>query len=274
MEPTVLSDTDTQEPSVCVLTLNRPDKLNAFNHQMADELAKAVAIANKDNQVRVIVITGAGRSFCAGADFREGFISLSSHAKVKDDITLDIGGVLNLQLFECDTPIIAAINGAAVGIGATMLIPMDMRIASNQARFAFPFTRRGIVCDGASSWFLPRLVGFSKAQEWLLRGHLFSAEDALAAGFVNHLAEPENLLAETLEIARDIAVNCAPESVSLNKQLLRESLLGHGALQEAPMRAHMMESQMLNRRFTEPDCAEGVSAFLQKRSPQFQNRGD
>lgn len=268
----LLSQPDEKDPSVRIITLNRPDELNAYNGAMHTALLEAIDVADRDNSVRVIVVTGAGRVFCSGADFREGFDSLGKIQPMEGDVQRDAGGVLNLRIFECDTPVIGAVNGSAVGIGSTMLIPMDMRIASNKAKFSMPFARRGIVFDGAASWFLPRLVGFSKAQEWIMRGHLFMADEALAAGFVNQLVEPEDVLPTALEIARDIAQNCAPESVAINKQLLRASMLGHGTLDAGPMAAHIAESRHLNRRFTEEDCQEGVRAFLEKRAPQFKDR--
>lgn len=271
----VLSAPDAQDPSVRIITLNRPDVMNAFNGELFEALLDAIDAADIDPAVRVIIVTGAGRVFCAGADFREGFTSeidgggLNAYGGEIDGVQRDTGGVLNLRIFACDTPIIGAVNGSAVGVGATMLLPMDMRIASNMAKFSIPFARRGIVFDGCGSWFLPRLVGFAKAQEWVLRGHLFPAQEALDAGLINQLVEPEDVLSTALDIARDIAQNCAPQSVAINKQLLRASMLGHGTLDHGPMQAHMMESRNLNQRFLDPDCQEGVTAFLEKRAPKF-----
>jgi len=170
--------------------------------------------------------------------------------------------------------ITGAINGAAVGIGATMLCPMDMRVASKKAKFAFPFARRGIVCDGAASWFLPRLVGFAKANEWILRANILTADELHAAGFLSDICEPEEVLPRSLDIARDIAINCSPTSTANNKRLLRASLLGGGALEDGPFKMHMMESKMLNKAFVGPDCAEGVQSFLEKRPPEFKDRQD
>lgn len=259
----------TNEGAVRLLTLNRPLKLNAYNVATHKALLSAINEADNDPSVRVIVVTGAGKVFCAGADFEEGFDSFAKTNAVDmiDGVKRDLGGVLNLRIYECDTPIIAAINGSAVGIGATMTIPMDIRIASNTAKFAFPFARRGIVFDGAASYFLPRLVGFAKAYEWILKGDIFSAEDALAGGFVSELTEPDNVLPRALKLARDIAQNCSPTSAAYNKQLLRASMAGNG-----PMAAHQMESKMLAEAFTSPDCAEGVKAFLEKRAPKFNDR--
>lgn len=257
------------EGAVRLLTLNRPEKLNAYNVALHSALLAAIDEADNDPSVRVIVVTGAGRVFCAGADFEEGLNSFAETDAVDmiDGVKRDLGGVLNLRTHECDTPIIAAINGSAVGIGATMTIPMDIRIASNKAKFAFPFARRGIVFDGAASYFLPRLVGFAKAYEWILKGDIFTAEEALAGGFMTELVDPENVLPRAMELAQDIAQNCSPESAANNKKLLRESMAGNG-----PMAAHALESKMLDKAFVSPDCAEGVKAFLEKRAPNFEDR--
>ena len=230
--------------------------------------------ADADPSVRVIVITGAGRAFCAGADISGGFASagVDKVPEMHEGEMRDAGGILNLAVFECDTPIIAAVNGAAVGIGATMLCPMDIRIGSNRAKYAFPFARRGIACDGAASWFLPRLVGFAKANEWILKAGFIRADELQQAGFFSEICEPEEVLPRALELARDIAVNCSPTSTANNKRLLRASMLGGGTLGDAPFELHMMESKMLNKAFVSPDCAEGVKSFLEKRAPQFKDR--
>jgi len=256
--------------AVRLLTLNRPEKLNAYNVATHTALLYAIDEADNDPKVRVIVVTGAGKVFCAGADFEEGFVSFAETDEVDmiDGVKRDLGGVLNIRMHECDTPIIAAINGSAVGIGATMLINMDIRIASNKAKFSFPFARRGIVFDGAASYFLPRLVGFSKASEWILKGDLFPASEAMAGGFLTETVEPEDVLPRAMEVAQDIAQNCSPTSTANNKRLLRESMAGNG-----PMAAHSLESQMLAKAFVSHDCAEGVKAFLEKRAPEFNDRG-
>ena len=259
----------TNKGAVRLLTLNRPEKLNAYNVALHSALLAAIDAADNDPAVRVIVVTGAGRVFCAGADFEAGFNSFADTDAVDmiDGVKRDLGGVLNLRIHACDTPVIAAINGSAVGIGATMTIPMDIRIASNKAKFSFPFARRGIVFDGAASYFLPRLVGFAKATEWILKADLFSAQDALDGGFMTELTEPEDVLPRALELAQDIAQNCSPESVAKNKRLLRASMSGNG-----PMAAHTLESKMLAEAFVSHDCAEGVQAFLEKRVPEFNDR--
>ena len=272
----VLVTRDDQTPSVMLLTLNRPEAMNSYNMALHDEMLEAIQQGDADPSVRVMVLTGAGRAFCAGADISEGFGSsgVDSVPVTHEGIIRDAGGILNLAVFECDTPIIAAVNGAAVGIGATMLCPMDIRIGSNKAKYAFPFARRGIVFDGAASWFLPRLVGFAKASEWILKASFIPAEELQQAGFFSEICDPEEVLPRALELARDIAVNCSPTSTANNKRLLRASMLGHGTLDDAPFGQHMMESEMLNKAFVGPDCAEGVQSFLEKRPPEFKDRQD
>lgn len=272
----VLKTRDEQTPSVLLLTLNRPEAMNSYNMALHNEMVDAVKEADADPSVRVIVMTGAGRAFCAGADISEGFGSsgVDKVPEMHEGEMRDAGGILNLTVFECDTPIIAAVNGAAVGIGATMLCPMDIRIGSNKAKYAFPFARRGIVFDGAASWFLPRLVGFAKASEWILKGGFIPAEELKQAGFFSEIHAPEEVLPRALELARDIAINCSPTSTANNKRLLRASMLGGGTLESAPFDLHMMESHMLNKAFVSPDCAEGVQSFLEKRAPRFKDRDD
>jgi len=270
----VLVTRDDQTPSVTLLTLNRPEAMNSYNMALHEAMLSAIQAADADPSVRVIVMTGAGRAFCAGADISEGFSSagVDSVPEMHEGEMRDAGGILNLAVFECDTPIIAAVNGAAVGIGATMLCPMDIRIGSNRAKYAFPFARRGIACDGAASWFLPRLVGFAKANEWILKASFIPADELQRAGFFSEICDPEDVLPRTLELARDIAINCSPTSTANNKRLLRASMLGGGTLGDAPFTLHMMESKMLNKAFVSPDCAEGVQSFLEKRAPQFKDR--
>lgn len=262
------------EGAVRVLTLNRPEKMNAYNIAMHSELNDAIKDAGKDAVVRAIVVTGAGRAFCAGADISNGFsgAGLSDGPEIVDGIARDYGGVLALTIFECDTPIIAAINGVAVGVGATMTLPMDIKVASNKMKMGFPFARRGIVFDAASSWFLPRVTGWAKAQELIVRGNIFGADAAHEYGLVSELVEPENVLARAMEIAQDIAQNCSPTSMANNKRLLRGSMLNSNGWGGGPMGAHMAESDMLSKAFVSEDCAEGVKSFLEKRPPHFPNR--
>lgn len=261
---------DTETDSVAILRLNRPDAMNSFNIQMCEELIEAYRQLDDDNSVRVIVVTGAGRAFCAGADISQGFGTVAG-ATIHEGVARDRGGELVLSMFECKTPIIAAVNGHAVGIGATMLLPMDLRIASSKAKFAFPFARRGIMFDGASSWFLPRLVGFAKTQEWILKGDILKADDLYRAGLVSEVKEPDDVLAYSLDVARDIAKNCSPTSTIHNKRLLKASMLGFGAMEDAPFKAHMEESALLERAFLSEDCREGVMSFFEKRNPNFKD---
>lgn len=265
MSPEVTTNRD---GAIEVITLNRPEKMNAFNTALFGKLMDAVSAANKDPDVRVMVITGSGRAFCAGADIEGGFggAGLTEGPEFIDGIMRDYGGRLVLRLWDCDTPIIAAVNGTAVGIGATMLLPMDIKIAAKGAKMGMPFSRRGIAFDGASSWFLPRIVGVSRAQHWIATGEIFRSEDALAAGMISEICEPADVLPRAMEIARDMAVNCSPQSMALNKQLLRSSLVGDT---DGPFKAHMAESEILMTRFASDDCREGVASFFEKRTPKF-----
>lgn len=257
--------------SVCKLTLNRPEKMNAYSFGLHEALLKAIDETDRDPNVRAIVVTGAGRAFCAGADISNGFggSGLTEDLPVKDGILRDSGGVLNMRIFESDTPIIAAVNGAAVGIGATMLLPMDIKIVSEKAKFAFPFARRGIVFDGAASFFLPRVVGLSRAQEWVLRGAYITPQEALAAGMISQVVPQGTALERAMEIATDIAENVSPTSAAYNKQLIRASMTEGGKYNTETMNAHMRESAMLQEAFVSEDCLEGVNSFLEKRAPKF-----
>lgn len=265
------------EPSgaIATITLNRPDKMNAYNYALHSELLDAIKRGDADNNIRVMVITGAGKAFCAGADLDLGFSEgdFVNEDDVVDGISRDIGGILNIATFASDTPIIAAINGHAIGIGATMLLPMDIKIASRKSKFAFPFGRRGIVYDGAASFFLPRVVGMAKAQEWILKGDIILADEALSAGLVSEVVEPDQVLTRAMALAKDIAENISPESAARNKQLLRASIYGDSRYDTPAMSAHMLESQFLNEAFSGPDCLEGVKSFMEKRPPKFKNRG-
>lgn len=254
---------------VLTLTLYRPEKMNAMTRAMRRELCEAIDRADADDAVRAIVVTGAGRAFCAGFDLSEGASAFSGapDPDVADEPGRDGGGVLALRLFACTKPLIAAVNGAAVGIGASMLLPMDVRIAASDARFGFVFARRGIVPDACASWFLPRVVGISKALEWSLGGHVFDAAEAAAGGLVSAVCEPGDLLARAQALARGIAENAAPVSVALTRQLMWR-MLGEGH----PMAAHRLESTALAARGASADTAEGVASFRQKRPARFPDR--
>ena len=250
--------------AVCTITLHRPDRLNAFTVGMARELVDAFGRADADDEVRAVVVTGAGRAFCAGADLGRGGATFDypDGAAHRDE-----GGRVSLRIFESLKPVIAAFNGPAVGIGITMMLPADVRLASTEARFGFVFARRGIVMEAASSWFLPRLVGISRALEWAVTGRVFGADEALAAGLVRSVHEPAELLPAAYALAREIADNTAPVSVALNRQMLWRML---GAAD--PMAAHRVDSRAMHSRGMSADAREGVTSFLEKRPAQFPER--
>jgi enoyl-CoA hydratase/carnithine racemase len=251
---------------VATITLNRPDKLNAFTPTMALELIAALDVVDADDAVRAVVVTGAGRGFCAGADLSGGGDTFS-YAEGDEAAHRDGGGLVTLRIFECLKPVIGAINGPSVGIGTTMQLPMDMRLASTEARFGFVFSRRGIVPEAASSWFLPRVVGISRALEWCETGRIFGADEALAGGLVRSVHEPGDLLPAAYALAAEIAENAAPVSVALTRQMLWRMA---GA--DHPMEAHKVDSRGIAVRGASPDAIEGVMAFLEKRPANFPMR--
>lgn len=251
------------DAGILTLTLNRPDRMNAFNADMRRELIEAFDAADADDEVRVIIVTGAGKAFCAGADLESGGDTFNRHKRSNQDLR-DGGGTVSLRIFECTKPVIGAFNGAAVGVGATMTLPMDIRLASTKARFGFVFARRGITMEACSSWFLPRLVGVQQAAEWVHTGRVFDAEEALRGGLVRSLHEPEELLPAARELAREIADNTSAMSALLNRQMMWRML---GA--DHPMEAHIVDSRAIAFMGESPDAAEGVRSFLEKRSPKF-----
>ncbi|HEY0574245.1 MAG TPA: crotonase/enoyl-CoA hydratase family protein [Pseudonocardia sp.] len=253
-----------RDGSVLLVRLNRPDRLNAFNLDMHHELVRLYDEADADNDVRVIVVTGNGRAFCAGADLAAAGDTFNY---ADDPNHRDVGGELNLRTYACTKPVIAAINGPAVGVGATMTLPMDIRLASETARIGFVFARRGIVADGCASWFLPKVVGISRALEWTLTGRVFDAKEALDAGLVRSVHPPEELLPAALELAREIAENTSAISVTLNRQLMWRML---GA--DHPMEANQVESRALRAVGSGPDAQEGIGSFLAKRAPKYPGR--
>lgn len=245
---------------VLVVTLDRPDRLNAATDQMVEELLAACDEADADEAVRAVVLTGRGRAFCAGADLAAG----SATFEYAEDVEhRDNGGVLALRLHALRRPLVAAVNGAAVGMGATMILPADVRLASTTARFAFPFTQRGIVPESCSSWFLPRIVGIGTALEWMYTGEMISADQALGAGLLRSTYAPEDLMPRALELAHRFA-SAAPASVVLARRLLWD-----GLATSHPLLAHEAESRALQLRGRSADAREGVAAFLEKREPQF-----
>jgi len=255
---------------IATITLNRPDKLNAFTGVMMKELIAAFDQADADDDVRVVIVTGAGRGFCAGADlsaggdtFNDGSLSTDAATKFRRDG----GGTVTLRIFAMHKPVIGAINGPAVGIGATMTLPMDFRLASDAAKMGFVFTRRGIVPEACSSWFLPRLVGIAQAQEWVMTGRVFGAQEALDGGLVRSVHPAGELLDAARTLAKEIIDNTAPVSVALARQMMWRML---GALH--PMEAHRVDSRGIQIRGRSNDVKEGVMSFLEKRPAQFVDR--
>jgi len=257
------------EDGILTITLNRPYALNSFTNDMMLEMIDACDRADADDSVRAIIVTGAGLGFCAGADLSLGgatFDSSKRDDRKKDGVNRDGGGRLTLRLYELTKPIIAAVNGAAVGVGVTMTLAMDIRIASTAAKFGFVFARRGIVPEACSSYFLPRVVGISKALEWCYSGRVFPAQEALDGGLLRSLHEPEDLLSAARAIAEDIRDNTAPVSVALTRHMMWKML---GA--DHPMEAHKIDSRGIHYRGRSEDSKEGVMAFLEKRDAQFPN---
>jgi enoyl-CoA hydratase/carnithine racemase len=253
--------------AVCTITLDRPARLNAFTTTMMRELIEAFDQTDADDAVRAVIVTGAGRAFCAGADLGGGGRTFD-YGEARDPAAIrDGGGQVTLRIFESKKPVIAAVNGPAVGVGVTMTLPMDIRIASSDARFGFVFARRGIVPEAASSWFLPRLVGVSQAAEWCFTGRVFPADEALAGRLVSRVVPPDALLDTARGLAREIADNTSAVSVAVTRALLWRML---GA--DHPMEAHKVDSRLIHQLGRSPDAAEGVSAFLEKRPAHFPMR--
>ncbi|MEA2209565.1 MAG: hypothetical protein QOF54_2042 [Solirubrobacteraceae bacterium] len=261
---------------ILTITLNRPERLNAWTATMGRELIEAFDQADSDDAVRAIVVTGAGRGFCAGADLAAGGETFDYAARAQEASLLtpgaggvprDNGGQFTLRIFASTKPVIGAINGPAVGVGATMTLPMDVRLAADDARIGFVFARRGIVPEACSSWFLPRVVGISRAIEWVSTGRVFSAQEGLDAGLLRSLHSAEELLPAARALAREIAENTAPVSVALARQMMWRML---GA--EHPMVAHRADSRGMLARGQSADAAEGITAFLEKRPASFPDR--
>lgn len=277
---TILTDVD---DGVLTITLNRPDRLNAFTPQMMNELIAAFDEADADDEVRAVIMTGAGRAYCAGADLGAGGATfdyakrpdrLQQGSPIREDGSVDYshpgvrdgGGRLTLRIFNCRKPVIGAINGPAVGIGVTMTLPFDFRLASETAKFGFVFSRRGIVPEAASSWFLPRLVGISQALDWCYSGRVFDAAEALKGGLVRSLHAPEDLLAAARTLAWQLTAQSAPVSIALTRQMMWRMM---GA--EHPMIAHRLDSRAIWSRGQSDDAREGVQSFLEKREASFPN---
>ena len=262
---------------VLTITLNRPERLNAYTGQMQTDLIEAFDKAGKDDDIRVIIVTGAGRGFCAGADLGAGGNTFNREVRnnkgetegIKDDPEWmrDGGGRTTLAIFDCPKPVIAAFNGPAVGVGVTMTLPMDIRIASEEAKFGFVFARRGLVPEAASSWFLPRVVGINKALEWTFSGRVFSPEEAKEGGLIRSIHPADKLLEEANKIAQEIVENTSAVSVAMTRQMLWKLL---GA--DHPMEAHKVDSRAIYELGQGGDAKEGVESFLEKRPPEFPSK--
>ena len=268
------------EDQVLLLTMNRPERLNAFNSQMQREFLEALDHADTDDEIRVVIVTGEGRGFCAGADLSNGAETFDYDNQVEEAKAdrasnegrqegsnawlRDGGGLLSLRIYEFNKPIIAAINGPAVGVGVTMTLPMDIRIASTQARIGFVFSRRGIVPEACSSYFLPRVVGVSKALEWAYSGKVFDADEALSGGLIRSVHQPEDLLPTARAIASEIAENTSAISVTMIRHMMWRML---GA--DHPMEAHKVDSRGIFHLGRGADAREGVVSFLEKRPANF-----
>lgn len=267
---TILYDVTDQ---IATITINRPEKMNALNGTMIKELMDAFERNDADDNVRAVVVTGAGdRAFCAGADLtpedgKKPFASEEPVDDYSDPRVRDGGGLLTLRMYQSLKPVIGAINGAAVGVGATMLLPMDIRLASETARVGYVFARRGIAPDGAASWFLPNIVGRAQALEWCMTGRVFDAEEALRGGLVRSLHKPEELLDAAYTLAREIVDNTAPVSVAVTRQMLWQL-----PAEDHPMEAHKIDSRIIYRRAKSEDAKEGIASFLEKRKPEYPDK--
>ena len=255
------------EDGILTITLNRPDKLNAFTGVMLKEIIDAMDRADADDEVRAVIFTGAGRGFCAGADLSRGAATFDMAKRDGEgpiEQWRDGGGLVSLRLYESKKPLIAAVNGPAAGVGVTMQLPMDIRIASTEARFGLVFTRRGVVMEACSSWFLPRIVGISQAMEWVMSGRVFPAEEALKGGLVSRVVAPDDLLPTARAVAREIADNTSAVSVALCRHMMWKML---GA--DHPMEAHKIDSRGIREMGRLPDAYEGVQSFLEKRPGNY-----
>lgn len=269
---------------IAIITLNRPDKLNAFSIRMKNEMCSAFDLADADDDVRAVVVTGAGDAYCAGADLSAGAATFDysetsewqqGGSFIRDDGSIDYdhpsaqdsGGQLTMRIFRCLKPVIAASNGAAVGIGATMQLAMDARVAATSARYGFVFSRRGVIAEAASSWFLPRLVGIDTALDWCLSGRLVAAEEALSKGLVRSVHAREDVLPAAIELAHMLTAQGAPVSIALIRQMLWR-MLGAGS----PIDAHRLDSRLMVDRGRASDAREGVASFLERRPALFTDR--
>ena len=256
-----------KEGNIFIIRLNRPEKLNAFTRAMQDELIKVFDYTDENDDIKAVIITGSGKAFCAGADLVEGANTFNygeQGNKLSNQDHRDGGGMVVLRIYESKKPVIGAINGDAVGVGVTMTLPMDIRIASDKARFGFVFSRRGAVPEACSSWFLPRIVGISKALDWCFSGKVFSAKEALKHSLVSEVIEEDNLIKRALEIGNTYISKTSSVSVSLSRQMLWRML---GA--NHPQEAHLVDSLAMEKMGKSSDIKEGILSFLEKREPKF-----
>ena len=257
--------------SVAILKLNRPKKLNAFNMQMLDDMLDAIDEINTNDNIKSLVITGEGRAFCAGADLSLGEKTFNKNFDTREefnsDFRRDAGGILNLKIYNSLKPVIAASNGDAVGVGATMQLPADIRIASKKSRYGFVFAKRGIVPDGCASWFLPKIVGISSALELCYSGKIIDATEAYRIGLVNYLVEDDQLISKTIEISDMFCDSSAPVSMAMTRHMLWSL-----SADDSPENAHVIESKLIDSRGLSDDAKEGVMSFLEKRRANFKNK--
>lgn len=253
-----------KDGAIFTITLNRPERMNAFTYKMHEELIAAFDEADADDEVRAVIMTGEGKAYCAGADLEGGGKIFDSSGRETVQEHRDSGGLVTLRIFECKKLVIAAINGAAVGVGITMCLPADIRLASDKAKFGFVFCRRGLVPEACSSWFLPRIAGISKAMEWVATGRIFLADEALASGLVSEVLPPEKLLERAREIALESAENTSGVAVAMARHLLWRMM---GA--DHPMEAHKLDSKCIAYMGQNADVKEGVTSFLEKRAPKY-----
>ena len=264
----ILNEVDT----VAILKLNRPNKLNAFNMQMFEDMLNAIDFVNTNDNLSSLVLTGSGKAFCAGADLSMGEKTFDKNfdtrADFKSDYRRDAGGILTLKIYNSLKPVIAACNGDAVGVGATMQLAADIRLAAKKSRFGFVFAKRGIVPDGCASWFLPKIVGISKALELCYSGDLIDAEEAYKIGLVNYLVDDEEeLIKESINLAKQFSLSSAPVSIAMTRHMLWTF-----SADPDPENAHIIESKLIDSRGLSEDAKEGVMSFLEKRKPNFKNK--
>ena len=259
-----------KKEQAAVLTLDRPQKLNAFNLRMLEEMLDAIKYVNESDDIEFLIITGSGKAFCAGADLSSGKKTFDKNFDTRDfhdaEYRKDAGGILNLELYRCLKPVIIACNGDAVGVGATMQLPADIRIASPNARYGFVFANRGIVPDGCASWFLPRVIGISKSLQLCYSGKLIDAEEALDIGLIDYICD-DNVVEYALDKGRALCSLSAPVSIAMTRQMIW-SLSG----ESNPELAHEIESKAIDSRGQSDDAKEGVMSFLEKRKPKFKNK--